>query len=137
VFPTESRETFDWPTNSPDPRVDKYAWGITIVAEDTAFLPGGQAYRFAHPAPFSSLSEVVAAAPAGLLYNPGGMVQHLDERVRVRMSVTERRVIVILNGTALVARVFRQRPSTVRFGVVAPLEPIWRETIVTVQYRDN
>lgn len=134
VFPKETRSTFLWPPNSLDRDGDKFAWGITIVAGDTSFLPGVQVYRATHPASFSSLAEVVGARPAQLLFNPGGHMQMLDETASVGARVSDGRVIITLHGAAQIRRIFRDSPRTVRFGVVAPLEPVWRQDIVEVQY---
>ena len=135
AFPVETRLQFHWPESSADPSVDKYAWGLTVLSADTAFLPGGQSYRADHPRPFESLAEVIRAAHAGLLFNPGSMVQMLDPRASVTIGMVAGRAVVILRGSEQVARVFRTRPATVRFGAVAPLQPTWRQTVVNVEYR--
>jgi len=112
VFPTETRNAFLWPQNSLDPEANKFAWGITIIAGDTSFLPGVQAYRGVHPAPLSSLADVVRAGPAQLLYNPGGHIQMLDQTTRVSARVSNGRVVVTVNGAAQIQRIFRDSPPT-------------------------
>jgi hypothetical protein len=134
VFPKETRTSFAWPASLADVDSDRFAWGITILTGDTAFLPSAVAFRSAHPASFSSFIDLLQAVRPHLRYNPGGHAQFTDERVRIRVRAVAGRVVVELEGRD-VQRVFRARPSTVRFGVVAPTEPRWRQTITSVHYQ--
>ena len=135
VFPSEPRRTWSWP---PDSDTDaKYAWGVTIETSDTAFLPGGQIDRGQHPAAFGTLQSVIDATRPVVLYNPGGHAQYEDRTSHVSMTVLENRVILRLEGSQTIGRLFRNHPRTVRFGVVAPLDPLWRQTITQVQYRND
>jgi hypothetical protein len=135
VFPKETRTSFAWPASLADVDSDRFAWGITILTADTAFLPGGVVLRSDHPASISSFIELLQGVKPHLRYNPGGHALFTDDRVRVRMRPVAGRVVVELEGRDQVQRVFRARPSTVRFGVVAPTEPRWRQTITSVHYQ--
>jgi hypothetical protein len=135
VFPKETRTSFGWPVSSAEVDSDRFAWGITILTGDTAFLPGGVALRSVHPASFTSFVELIQAVRPQLRYNPGGHAQFTDDRARIRVRPIAGRVVVELEGRDQVHRVFRARPSTVRFGVVAPTEPRWRQTTTAVQYQ--
>jgi hypothetical protein len=53
------------------------------------------------------------------------------------MQIVNERVIVVVKGADEIRRLFRARPSTVRFGTLAPSEPRWRERVVDVQYRPD
>src|SRR5687767_11685612 len=61
VFPKETRTSFSWPASPANVDTDRFAWGITILNGDTAFLPGGVALRSVHPASFTSFNELIRA----------------------------------------------------------------------------
>ena len=137
VFPPETRNSWGWPAGSPTDDDLKYAWGVTITSADTGFLAGATVARQDHPKPLESLEAAVGAAKPSLQYNPGGHALHGDPTTQVTVGVAQGRVYVTMRTANLVQRVFRARPRTVRFGVVAPFEPRWQQVIIDVRYADS
>jgi hypothetical protein len=134
-FPAESRTDWRWPSPVPPPDDARYAWGATIETGDTAYLVGAMVRHVDHPARLASLVEAVASARTDLfLIAPGSHMQQGVNGVTVRTTVQDGRVVLTLYGREIVARVFRAHPATIRLGVLGPIEPLWRPSVVPTVY---
>lgn len=139
VFPTSVRRDWNWPQVPPTPADPaRFAWGVTVVDGDSAYLVGAATYQAHHPAPLAGLEDVVRAAVADLAaIAPHGHVQQKVRDADVRVHTVDGRVVITLRGRATVARVFAARPARVRFGVLAPTAPHWWTDSVAVTYAER
>ena len=135
VFPSESRQSWPGADGERVPSAsDRYGWGVTVLAVDSAYLISAGVAHADHPAPFGSLAAAVEASRPRLYgIARGGHVQVPDPAARVGRALLGNCVQLEVRGSDI-RRVFRARPSEVRFGVLAPTTPNWRDFMVPVEY---
>lgn len=139
VFPSSVRRDWNWTQvarDADDPA--RFAWGVTVMDGDAAYLVGAATYEVRHPTQLAGLEDAVRAAVANLAaIAPRGHVQQRVPDADVRVDALNGRVVLTLRGKETVARVFAARPLRVRFGVLAPTAPQWWTDSVTVTYIDR
>jgi hypothetical protein len=134
-FPPETRTDWRWPPPAPPPDDARYAWGATIETKDTAYLVSAMVRHVDHPGALTSLSQAITSARTDLfLIAPGSHIQQGVNGTTVRAAVQDGRLVLILHGREVVARVFRAHPTTVRLGMLGPIAPLWRPSVVPTVY---
>lgn len=135
LFPPMPPRDWRWPRDGPAEPDARFAWGITILTGDTAYLVGAAVRRRDHPADLHSLKAAISVArPSLAAIAPDSHVQVEVHAADVGVALEGARVVVTLRGGAVLARVFKARPARVRFGVLAPDEPRWWTDSTEVRY---